>query len=180
MKIFRWIWQKISGLWGKKDEPKPIAARRLMPEDCILQGFTTLGNPIPPGSQEIIISSGVCRCRTPKFIEMVGYEADPVDANALIGTPVPFLLEDVRSEGLPARKPTIRSLDSGLACCLNWPAFSSIEECRLVLTVLNVLDVKIHVFGNLYVVCEGGCCDYRPPNVPPPPALASFSREGVT
>ncbi len=184
--MMRWIWQRISNLWRRdREAPRLIEERRLTPEDCLLQGFTTLGNPIAPGSSgEIIISSGACLCRIPKFIQIVGYEADPADVNTMIESwaPVPVLLEDVRTEMSPPRDPAVRtpllvSLDSGPACCLDWPAFSSVEGCRLVLTVLNVLNVELHAFGKLYVICEGGCCDHRPPNARPPPALAPYYSE---
>ena len=82
-------------------------------------------------------------------------------------TPCPVMLENVQVGVYPGKKSAARNtawamaaLDETPMHCVNWPSFSNIEECRLVLTLRNIRDVSVHVIGKMYVVCEGGCCSF--------------------
>ncbi len=145
---------------------------RLLPEDCELHGFTTLGGAFiaPDATQELTIGSGSCRCMTPKFIQAAGYEANLVNSiNNLIEncTPCPIMLENVQVGVYPGKKSAARNtawamaaLDETPMHCVNWPSFSNITECQLLLTFRNILDLNIAVIGKMYVICEGGCCSF--------------------
>ncbi len=157
------------------DSPGPTvqdAWYRLLPEDCELHGFTTLGDSLitPDGLSTLTIGSGSCRCMTPKFIQAAAYEANTVNSvDNLIEncTPCPVMLENVQVGVYPGKKSAARAtawamaaLDETPMHCVNWPSFSNIEECRLVLTLRNIVDVNVHVIGKMYVICEGGCCSF--------------------
>ena len=143
---------------------------RLFPEDCEIHGFTTAGDSFiaPDGLSTLTIGSGSCRCMTPKFIQAAAYEAVAGSDIAITDcTPCPVMLENVQVGVYPGKKSAARNtawamaaLDETPMHCVNWPSFSNIEECRLVLTLRNIRDVSVHVIGKMYVVCEGGCCSF--------------------
>ena len=157
------------------DSPGPDtqdAFYRLMPDDCYIHGFTTLGTAAiaPDVTANITIGSGSCKCMTPKFMQFAAYEGNLVNSVANLienCTPCPVMLENARVGIWPGRMSDARgaawagaALDETPMHCINFPSFSNVTYCQLILTFRNILDLNVHVIGKLYVICEGGCCSF--------------------
>lgn len=153
--------------------PRALTGRYdLPPQDCTIHGIVTIGDSsiAIAASGQVTVGSGSCRCMTTKFMQAAAYRASDSDATNLIEdcSPCPVLLTNSRSGVYPNKLDTatgaaftFTDIDQAPLNCANWHSFSSITGCQLTLDWLNIIDDgAIHVLMKMYVICEGGCCDF--------------------